>query len=88
MSVSQSKQRVTRAARRGSDQRFRALVQHSSDLITILQADGTISYQSPSAKPVLGHQPEDAIGRSIFVYVHPEDVSIVQSALDDMRRTS
>src|SRR5262249_26789238 len=34
--------------RRESEARFRSLVAHSSDLITVLAADGTVTYQSPS----------------------------------------
>jgi diguanylate cyclase (GGDEF)-like protein/PAS domain S-box-containing protein len=50
-------------ARRRSEARFGSLVRHSSDLITVLEADGTISYQSPSIERVLGYPPEDVVGR-------------------------
>lgn len=45
---------------RASEERFRALVQHSSDLITIIEADGTIRYQSPSIQQILGFSPPRA----------------------------
>ena len=50
-------------ADRRSEARFGSLVRHSSDLITVLDADGTVSYQSPSIERVLGHTPEEVIGR-------------------------
>lgn len=62
-----------------SEERFRSLVQNSSDIITILKEDGTINYGSPSIKRILGYQPEDLVGKSILTYVHPEDSPIVQS---------
>jgi two-component system, sensor histidine kinase and response regulator len=62
-----------------SEERFRSLVQNSSDIITILKEDGTINYGSPSIKRILGYQPEDLVGGSMFAYVHPEDSPAVQS---------
>jgi diguanylate cyclase (GGDEF)-like protein/PAS domain S-box-containing protein len=51
--------------RRQSEARFASLVQHSSDLITVLAPDATIAYQSPAIERVLGWTPEDVIGRRI-----------------------
>src|SRR5690242_4173642 len=39
--------------RRKSEARFRSLVAHSSDLITVLDAGGVVTYQSPSVERVL-----------------------------------
>ena len=41
-------------ALRASEERFRSLVQNASDLISILSADGTVRYESPSHQRVLG----------------------------------
>jgi len=62
-----------------SEERFRSLVQNSSDIITILEESGTINYGSPSIKRILGYEPEDLVGKNMFAYVHPEDVPMVQS---------
>src|SRR3990172_4591391 len=40
---------------RASEERFRALVEHSSDIITLLGRDGTVLYASESTAPVLGY---------------------------------
>lgn len=63
-----------------SEARLRSLVQNSSDIITILGADGTIRYESPSVERILGYKPEDLVGKSGFDYIHPEDASVVQVA--------
>jgi diguanylate cyclase (GGDEF)-like protein/PAS domain S-box-containing protein len=42
--------------RRQSEARFRSLVAHSSDLITVLDAHGSVTYQSPSVERVLGYR--------------------------------
>lgn len=64
------------AALRDSDARFRSLVQNVSDIIKLLDAGGTILYQSPSVERVLGYPPERRIGSNIFTdpVVHPDDL--------------
>ena len=49
--------------RRQSEARFRSLVAHSSDLITVLDADGVVTYQSPSIESVLGYRVDEVEGR-------------------------
>ena len=56
-----------------SEERFRSLVQYSSDIITILDADGTIRYASPAVEEILGYKPEEQIGTNAFGTVHPDD---------------
>jgi diguanylate cyclase (GGDEF)-like protein/PAS domain S-box-containing protein len=48
--------------RRQSEARFRSLVAHSSDLITVLDADGVVTYQSPSVERVLGYSVDEIEG--------------------------
>ncbi len=48
--------------RRQSEARFRSLVAHSSDLITVLDTDGVVTYQSPSIERVLGYSVVDVEG--------------------------
>jgi PAS domain S-box-containing protein len=49
------------------------LVQNTSDIITILDADGTIDYISPAVERVTGYKPEEQIGTDAFRPVHPDD---------------
>ncbi len=46
-----------------SEKRFRALIEHSYDIVLLLSAEGTILYASPSVERVLGYAPEELIGR-------------------------
>ena len=66
-------ERRARAALAQSEARFRALVQHSSDLVVVLDADMRLSYVSPAAKRLLGTPPERLVGRDVFAIVHPDD---------------
>jgi len=51
--------------RRRSEARFSSLVAHSSDLITVLDAEGRVTYQSPSIQRLLGYSVEEVEG-SLF----------------------
>jgi PAS domain S-box-containing protein len=59
---------------RRSEQRFRALVQNSSDVITVIDAEGTIRYVSPAVERIMGYRPEELVGKSVFYYVRPDDL--------------
>lgn len=67
-------------ALRRSEKRFRSLVQNSSDMITVLETDGTIRYVSPSISCILGYKPEDITGKNKFDYIYPEDAVSVKAA--------
>ncbi|MDX2168212.1 MAG: PAS domain S-box protein [Deltaproteobacteria bacterium] len=61
------------ARRDAQDAWFRALVQYSSDVITVLAADGTVRYNTPAVQAVLGYGADELIGRNAFDFVHPDD---------------
>ncbi|MCU0605894.1 MAG: PAS domain S-box protein [Candidatus Edwardsbacteria bacterium] len=66
---------------RNNEERFRALLKNSSDIITIVDADQTIRYASPSAGTVLGLAPDAVAGRPLLSLVHPDDVPAVRRTL-------
>lgn len=59
--------------RRQSEARFRSLVAHSSDLITVLDAHGTVTYQSPSVERVLGYRVDDVEGSDFARFLAESD---------------
>jgi diguanylate cyclase (GGDEF)-like protein/PAS domain S-box-containing protein len=52
---------------------FRSLIENASDTITVIRADGVITYESPSLNRVLGYHPEELLGRRIFDLVRERD---------------
>ena len=59
-----------------AQKRIEVLLERSSELITIYEPDGTVRFESPSIKHILGYNPEDLIGKSGQIKVHPEDKDI------------
>ncbi len=64
-----------------SEKRFASLVQNSSDVVTVVDADTSIRYASPSALRVLGVAPHLLGGTRFLELVHPEDKTRVLSFL-------
>lgn len=57
---------------RQSEERFRTLIQYSSDIITILNPDATIRYESPAFYRLFGYREDEVLGMNAFQFVHPE----------------
>lgn len=70
-----------------SEERFRALIEYASDVITVLDARGRIRYESPAVERVLGYAPDELLGRDVFELVHPEDAPRTRQALALAMRT-
>ncbi|MBI2237205.1 MAG: EAL domain-containing protein [Actinobacteria bacterium] len=59
--------------RRQSEARFSSLVQNSSDVVTVIDADTTVRYISPSVERVLGYEPVFVEGKRLAALIHPDD---------------
>ena len=61
------------------------LLENMLDVVAQTDLVGSCEYASPSMKTVLGYDPKDMLGKSMFEYVHPDDldnvVEIVRKAL-------
>ncbi len=68
------------AALRERELRFRAFVENATDLISTLDAEGRMGYQSPPVARMLGYRPEELEGSSVFEYVHPDDLESAREA--------
>ena len=55
------------------ENRFRALIQNSSDIIRVLDQNGRITYESDSAQRILGYSSEYMIGKDPREFIHPDD---------------
>jgi hypothetical protein len=71
------------AALRASEERFRALVENSSDALLLIDDQGRLTYVAPSSQRHLGWKPEEMVGKSIFDFVHPDDREIAAIRLSE-----
>jgi PAS domain S-box-containing protein len=57
---------------------LRSVVENSSEIVTIVDPDGTLRYANPAWERTLGYDPDGAIGKmNVLDHVHPEDLGHV-----------
>jgi PAS domain S-box-containing protein len=66
-------ERASRAEAETASRRFRALIEHSDDGITLRDARGKVQYASPALCRLLGYETSELLGRTGLSLVHPED---------------
>jgi diguanylate cyclase (GGDEF)-like protein/PAS domain S-box-containing protein len=72
--------------RRQSEARFSSLVQNSSDVVMVVDADSTLHWISPSVERVLGYAPTELGDTKLTAVVHPEDkTSVLQFLMNGAR---
>ncbi|MEO5702838.1 MAG: EAL domain-containing protein [Gammaproteobacteria bacterium] len=80
----QDEHKFTYHALQASEQRFRSLIENSSDAIALFTTDGTVLYASPATTRILGYELSEFVGRSVFDFVHPDDHEMVMSRLHEV----
>ncbi|HEY3268503.1 MAG TPA: PAS domain S-box protein, partial [Armatimonadota bacterium] len=78
--VTERKQTETKL--RESEERFRALFEHSSDMVAVIDAVGTIMFQCSSIERILGYDPASVVGSDVFDLLHPDDRLAARRALN------
>lgn len=71
-------------ALRASEGRFQALTESAMDIVSVLDRDGCILYQSPSVRHLLGFEPQDMIGLNKFDMVHPDDAERMRATFREL----
>lgn len=56
-----------------TEQAFEELITHTVDVLTVLDDEGVVQYESPSIESVFGFEPDELEGESVFEYIHPDD---------------
>jgi PAS domain S-box-containing protein len=69
-----------------SELKFRSLIENSTDIITMANAEGNIFYGSPSAKKILGYEEDDFMGRHVCSFIHPDSLPSIAELLQNLIR--
>ena len=83
-----TEQKRAESALRRSEAHFRSLIENALDIITVLDAEGVILFESPSVRRVLGYQPDELLGKHIFDFVHPDDLDHAREAFANAVRSA
>jgi len=79
-------QRTTELSLRDSEAKFRALVESSSDWVWEVNAEGVYTFASPQVLDILGHRPEEVVGKSPFDFMPPDEAKRVRSLFEARAR--
>jgi len=71
--------RATHRRLKISEERFRLIAEHSSDLLMHIDADGTFRYVSPSIRQVAGYDHAELVGRSSRELIDSDHLPAVQA---------
>ncbi len=75
-----TKRKAAEEALRGSERRFRSLIEQSSDMLLLVDSAGILQFWSPAATEVLGWSEGEVLGTRALALTHPEDVDGVAKA--------
>ncbi|MBN2012905.1 PAS domain S-box protein [candidate division KSB1 bacterium] len=73
--------RKTQIALKESQERFRALVQHLTDMIWISDEKSRIKYITPSCHKIIGYSQAQLIGKFGFDFMHEDDIRALKAAV-------
>jgi diguanylate cyclase (GGDEF)-like protein/PAS domain S-box-containing protein len=71
-------------ARRSVEERFESLVANATEVIIVVDRDGSVLYASPSVHRLLGLPPEDVIGNPVDVVLHPDEAASAKAFLHEL----
>jgi diguanylate cyclase (GGDEF)-like protein/PAS domain S-box-containing protein len=71
-----------------SEDRFRSLIQNSSDVTIVIDGEGRLSYVSPAVTQLLGFEPTELVGRGATEIVHADDHEYVRNRFASVSGTS
>ena len=71
------------ATRVGRELDLLSVIEHTWDVVHVLNPDGTIRYISPSVQRLLGYSPQEMLGMRASDYVHPEDEPEASRAFEE-----
>jgi len=78
--VDVTERRNAEAEVRKRDERFRLMIENASDIVTVMNNRGVVSFQGPATTRIMGYRPEEMAGQNAFDLVHPDDLARMKAA--------
>ncbi|HCK65267.1 MAG TPA: hypothetical protein DHW49_03300 [Anaerolineae bacterium] len=69
-----------------NESRFRAMIENGLDFISLLDAQGNLLWESPSASNLLGYHYQEFVGRNIFELMHPDDMEWTKNQFTEVAK--
>jgi PAS domain S-box-containing protein len=79
-----TKSRTAGAMTKDIEEYICGLLNHSFCAVALINADGTVRYQNPSAERISGYKENEIIGKGLHEFIHPEDVPYVLGAIQSL----
>ncbi|MBY6037687.1 PAS domain S-box protein [Fictibacillus nanhaiensis] len=76
-----TKRKIAERALKKSEYKHRIILEHSNDLICLVNPHGEYLFASRSYSDILGIDPKSIMGHSVFNFIHPEDHASVRQYL-------
>jgi len=71
----------------GPGRQCELLVANALDIITVINTDGTIRYESPSIETVFGYSPDELVNQNVYNFIHPDDKQILVEVIERSLKT-
>ncbi|MDX8288749.1 PAS domain S-box protein [Metabacillus indicus] len=68
-----TQRKMTEERLRKSESKYRIILEHSNDLICVVDLEGKYKYASPSYRKILGYEPDAMVGENVFKYIMESD---------------
>ncbi|MDF2158253.1 PAS domain S-box protein [Algoriphagus sp. CAU 1675] len=74
---------VAKEKLKSSEEKYRALVEESTEVIFSLSDNLRFNYLSPNINQYLGYEVEEVVGKSVFEFLNPEDLEVFNTNLKE-----
>ena len=78
---------VTRdvSTERRRERQYQVMLENDPNVISVQDADGTQTYQSPSIERVLGYTPDELLGQKVWDFLHPDDLTVAAEYMNRLK---
>lgn len=79
-----SEHKRSEAILRANAEYFRTMIEYSNDLISLIDANGTMLYVSPSIKRTFGYDEAEMVGRNVISFIHPAEAEMLRTLMQEL----